>query len=154
VFFTYQLAKHPQVGYTGRQRFAEVDTAIVVDAKTIRFIFKKSYPEALLDLQIPILPKHILALVPPEQIRQCAFNRQPVGNGAAAVWSRVIEIPPEGLSLQEGERKLVQEILRLTKWNKTHASKILGISRPRLSRKIEEYHIEDPRERHHEFAEA
>jgi len=82
VFFTYQLAKHPQVGYTGRQRFAEVDTAIVVDAKTIRFIFKKAYPEALLDLQIPILPKHILALVPPEQIRQCAFNRQPVGNGA------------------------------------------------------------------------
>ena len=75
-------------------------------------------------------------------------------NGKASAWSRVIEIPPEGLSLQEGERKLVQEILRLTKWNKTRASQILGISRPRLARKIEEYHIEDPRERHHEFAEA
>ncbi len=75
-------------------------------------------------------------------------------NGKTAAWSRVIEIPPEGLSLQEGERKLVQEILRLTKWNKTRASQILGISRPRLARKIEEYHIEDPRERHHEFAET
>ncbi len=81
VLFTYQLARHPQVAYTGRDRLAEVDTVIVIDSKTIRFNFKKSYPDALLDLQIPILPKHILALVPPEQIRQCAFNRQPVGNG-------------------------------------------------------------------------
>jgi peptide/nickel transport system substrate-binding protein len=81
VLFTYQLAVNPQVGYTGRGRFAEVDTVIVLDPQTIRFTFKKNYPEALLDLQIPILPKHILAGVPPEQIRQCAFNRQPVGNG-------------------------------------------------------------------------
>lgn len=59
-----------------------------------------------------------------------------------AGWSRVIEIPPEGISLQEGESKLIEEILRLTKWNKTRASQILGISRPRLSRKIDEYKIE------------
>jgi len=81
VLFTYQLAVNPQVGYTGRGRFAEVDTVTVLDPHTIRFTFKKNYPEALLDLQIPILPKHLLANVPPEQIRQCAFNRQPVGNG-------------------------------------------------------------------------
>lgn len=81
VLFTYQPATHPQVGYTGVSRFAEVDTVIAVDTKTIRFVFKKAYPEALLDLQIPILPKHILSPVPPKQIRQCAFNRQPVGNG-------------------------------------------------------------------------
>ena len=81
VLFTYHLAVNPQVGYTGRGRFAEVDTVTVLDPHTIRFTFKKNYPEALLDLQIPILPKHLLANVPPEQIRQCAFNRQPVGNG-------------------------------------------------------------------------
>jgi len=81
VLFTYQLARHPQVGYPGRDRFAEVDTVIVVDPHTVRFTFKKNYPEALLDLQIPILPKHLLSSVPPEEIRQCAFNRQPVGNG-------------------------------------------------------------------------
>lgn len=75
-------------------------------------------------------------------------------NSKAAVWSRVIEIPPEGLSLQEGECKLIQKILQLAKWNKTRAAQILGISRPRLARKIEEYHIEDPRERHHDFTEA
>lgn len=81
VLFTYLLAVNPQVGYTGRDRFAGVDTVIVRDPHTIKFKFKKAYPDALLDLQIPILPKHILASVPPEQIRQCAFNRQPIGNG-------------------------------------------------------------------------
>lgn len=81
VLFTYRLAVNPAVGYTGRDRFAEVDTVVVVDPQTIRFTFKKAHPEALLNLQIPILPKHILATVPPEQIRQTPFNRQPLGNG-------------------------------------------------------------------------
>lgn len=81
VLFTYQLAVNPQTGYTGRDRLIEVDTAIVLDSHTIRFTFKKSYPDALLDLQIPILPKHILENVPPEQLRQSPFNRAPVGNG-------------------------------------------------------------------------
>jgi peptide/nickel transport system substrate-binding protein len=81
VLFTYQLAVNPQVGYTGRDRFAEVDTVVVRDPHTIKFKFKKAYPDALLDLQIAILPKHILAEVPPEQLRQSAFNRQPIGNG-------------------------------------------------------------------------
>jgi len=67
-------------------------------------------------------------------------------NGKASEWSRIIEIPPEGLSLKDGECKLIQEVLRLTKWNKTRAAQILGISRPRLSRKIEEYKIEGSHE--------
>lgn len=81
VLLTYQLAVNPLVGYTGRDRFAEIDTVAVLDRHTIRFTFKKSYPDALLDLQIPILPKHVLENVPPEQLRQSAFNRQPIGNG-------------------------------------------------------------------------
>ena len=85
VLFTYQLATNPQVGYTGRDRFAEVDTVVVRDPYTIKFKFKKAYLDALLDLQIPILPEHILANVPPEQLRQAAFNRQPVGNGPFAL---------------------------------------------------------------------
>jgi DNA-binding NtrC family response regulator len=61
--------------------------------------------------------------------------------GTSSPWSRVIEIPPEGLSLRDGECKLIEEILRLTKWNKSRAAQILGISRPRLSRKIDEYRL-------------
>lgn len=53
-----------------------------------------------------------------------------------------IEIPNEGLSLKNGERRLIEEVLKLTKWNKSRAAEILRISRPRLKRKIEEYHID------------
>jgi DNA-binding NtrC family response regulator len=77
-----------------------------------------------------------LGLEPRPQAARAAAAETPSG------FSRVIEIPPEGLSLKEGECKLIAEILRLTKWNKTRASQILGISRPRLARKIEEYNIE------------
>ena len=53
-----------------------------------------------------------------------------------------IEIPESGMSLKEGERRLIEEVLSLTRWNRTKASEILGISRPRLKRKIDEYRIE------------
>ncbi|KAA3657414.1 MAG: sigma-54-dependent Fis family transcriptional regulator [Calditrichaeota bacterium] len=56
-------------------------------------------------------------------------------------WERAIGIPRGGLSLKDSEMYLIAEILKMTKGNKTHASKILGISRPRLNRKIEEYSI-------------
>ncbi len=52
-----------------------------------------------------------------------------------------IEIPENGMSLKEGERRLIEEVLSLTKWNRTKASEILGISRPRLKRKIDEYRL-------------
>lgn len=56
-------------------------------------------------------------------------------------WHRVIHIPREGLSLADGEKQLIQEMLNLTKGNKTQAAQILGVSRPRLNRKIDEYNL-------------
>lgn len=53
-----------------------------------------------------------------------------------------IPIPVEGMSLKEGEKRLIEEVLKLTKWNRSKAAEILGVSRPRLRRKIDEYHID------------
>ena len=47
------------------------------------------------------------------------------------------------LSLEDNERHYIEKVLLGTKWNKTKASKILAISRPRLDRKIKEYGIHD-----------
>jgi two-component system response regulator AtoC len=61
------------------------------------------------------------------------------GEEAASIY---IDIPAEGMSLKDGEHRLIEEVLKLTKWNRTKAAEILGISRPRLKRKIDEYQID------------
>lgn len=53
----------------------------------------------------------------------------------------VIEIPLGGRSLRSVEAELLETTLRLTDGNKTAAAKILGISRPTIHRKIDEYGI-------------
>ena len=52
-----------------------------------------------------------------------------------------IDIPPDGISLDEGEKFLIEAILNKEGWNKTRTCQVLNISRPRLDRKIEKYHL-------------
>ncbi|HOP06529.1 MAG TPA: sigma-54 dependent transcriptional regulator [candidate division Zixibacteria bacterium] len=49
----------------------------------------------------------------------------------------VIDVPPQGFSLEEAEQSIVLQVLDMFKWNKTLTAKFLGISRPRLRRIIE-----------------
>jgi two-component system response regulator AtoC len=50
-----------------------------------------------------------------------------------------VDYPP--LSLNEVEKKQVRKILEYTKWHKGKTCEILGISRPRLDRKMKKYDI-------------
>jgi DNA-binding NtrC family response regulator len=52
-----------------------------------------------------------------------------------------IDIPPEGMSLDESEKTLIKVILENEGWNKSKTCEILKISRPRLDRKILKYNI-------------
>ena len=81
VYFTYQLATNPDVVYPAVSRFDMTEKVDLIDDYTIQFTFTKPYPDALMDTMIPILPKHILEGVPPEDINKSSFNRNPVGNG-------------------------------------------------------------------------
>ena len=54
----------------------------------------------------------------------------------------VIEIPPEGLSLDDGEKMLIQAVLDKMRWNKRKTCAMLKISRPRLDRKITKYGLQ------------
>jgi DNA-binding NtrC family response regulator len=54
----------------------------------------------------------------------------------------VVEIPLRGLSFEEYERRVVQHALMRAKWNRSRAARELGISRPRLQRKIERYGLQ------------
>jgi two-component system response regulator AtoC len=52
-----------------------------------------------------------------------------------------IEVPPEGVSLEEAEKVIIQQVLKKTGWNKRRTCRILKISRPRLDRKIHKYDL-------------
>lgn len=81
VLFTYERARDERTGSTIGHYFDHWDHAEVLDSFTIRFRFRPhsdplaSWPYA------PIMPRHLLDSIPPERLRQAAFNKQPVGNG-------------------------------------------------------------------------
>ena len=54
----------------------------------------------------------------------------------------MIDIPSEGMSLDDGEKVLIEAVLNSTDWNKRKTTQILKISRPRLDRKIEKYSLQ------------
>ncbi len=51
------------------------------------------------------------------------------------------EIPDEGISLQETERMLIEQALKKTRGNQTHAARLLSITRDTLRYKIKKYGI-------------
>jgi DNA-binding NtrC family response regulator len=53
----------------------------------------------------------------------------------------------EMTSLKEMERRYIGHVLKLTRWNKSRASDVLGITRPTLDKKIKDYGLADPRKR-------
>ncbi|MBI2190490.1 MAG: sigma 54-interacting transcriptional regulator [Planctomycetes bacterium] len=48
----------------------------------------------------------------------------------------------ESLSLASSEKRHIEKVLQVCQWNKSKASEVLQISRPRLDRKIKEYNIQ------------
>ena len=67
------------------------------------------------------------------------------GNGSHAdAGGGLIAIPQGGRSLRSVEAELLRITLTLTSWNKSAAARILGISRPTLHKKLDEYEILQP----------
>ncbi|HSF16579.1 MAG TPA: sigma-54 dependent transcriptional regulator [Vicinamibacteria bacterium] len=54
-------------------------------------------------------------------------------------------VSDELTSLKDMERQYIARVLRHTRWNKSRASEILGITRPTLDKKIRDYSLVDPR---------
>lgn len=55
------------------------------------------------------------------------------------------ELTRELLSLKEMEKQYIEHVLRYSRWNKSRASEILGITRPTLDKKIKDYGLADAR---------
>jgi transcriptional regulator with PAS, ATPase and Fis domain len=79
----------------------------------------------------------------------------PIGNGAlpdvprtppveGAQWqdsSPLLHVPPGGITLEAMERLLILETLRRAHGNRSLAARMLGVSRPTVIRKIEQYQL-------------
>ena len=52
-----------------------------------------------------------------------------------------LEIPPEGITLEDAEKSVINMVLQKTGWNKRRTCRILKISRPRLDRKIDKFQL-------------
>jgi two-component system response regulator AtoC len=51
----------------------------------------------------------------------------------------VIDLPSDGFPFEEYERRIIAHALKRNRWNRSHTARELGISRPRLLRKIEKF---------------
>ena len=80
----------------------------------------------------------LVAMCPPgEEISADALNDRIARRKPAS--SKTSEIQP--MSLAEMEKKLIRAVLRYTSENRTHAAKVLGISREGLRTKLQKLGI-------------
>lgn len=83
VIYTIGLMKNPRVNSSLSQTWGNI-TAVKVGERQINFTLPAAYAPFPHALTFGIVPKHILASVPIERLRENSFNREPVGSGPFA----------------------------------------------------------------------
>lgn len=82
VAFTIDAARDPRTGYL---RYADLADIAAVEAPTdttVTLRFRRAQPDFPLVLcELPIVPAHLLASVPRQDMRRAAFDTMPIGNG-------------------------------------------------------------------------
>jgi peptide/nickel transport system substrate-binding protein len=82
VIWTYEMSVNDDIAYANRAYFQYVTRAVKVDDRTVRFEFSEAHSDAPMDFtEWSPMPKHLLEGVPPADMRNAPFNRNPVGNG-------------------------------------------------------------------------
>lgn len=99
VVFTFQSAQNPDVKSPLFQAWREVVVA-KVNQQTVQFSLKAPFASFVYSLTTGIIPKHLLAVTEPSQLRSVAFNtNQPVGAGPF-VW-QALELSADGYAERE-----------------------------------------------------
>jgi DNA-binding NtrC family response regulator len=71
---------------------------------------------------------------------ELALEDFPVGSGAHA--SDAVELPANGVDLEQWERSFVQQALERSGWNQTRAANLLGLNRDQIRYRIEKFKLE------------
>ncbi|HZT75912.1 MAG TPA: sigma-54 dependent transcriptional regulator [Vicinamibacterales bacterium] len=67
-----------------------------------------------------------------------------VSAAAAGKLTEGIELPPNGIDLEQLERSLVVQALERSAWNQTRAAALLGVNRDQIRYRIEKFGLEKP----------
>jgi peptide/nickel transport system substrate-binding protein len=88
VVWSFDMSMLDETAYPERQALAYVARAERIDERRVRFHFTSVHAEPLADFMYwTPMPKHLLEDVPPAEMINAPFNRQPVGNGPFRVVS-------------------------------------------------------------------
>ena len=66
------------------------------------------------------------------------------GGPLAARLTETVELPPNGIDLEQLERSLVFQALEGSRWNQTKAAALLGLNRDQIRYRIEKFKLEKP----------
>jgi peptide/nickel transport system substrate-binding protein len=81
VLFTFERAVDPATAFPNIGYFQHWTGGEVLDSFTVRFRFNPHAEPLAGWPSTPIAPRHLLGDIPPGELRQAPFNRNPVGNG-------------------------------------------------------------------------
>ena len=90
VVFTIKTIKNPQARSPLRNNWQGVNVDRIDDL-TLTFTLSASFSPFTANLTLPVLPQHLLAQVPVEQLRDHEFNWQPVGSGPF-IFNRLVSL--------------------------------------------------------------
>ena len=68
----------------------------------------------------------------------------PIVEKSAAGLSESVDLPVEGIDLEQLERSLVVQALQRSGWNQTRAATLLGLNRDQIRYRIEKFKLEKP----------
>ena len=68
----------------------------------------------------------------------------PVVSTAVANLTEAVELPPNGIDLDQLERSLVVQALERSGWNQTRAASLLGLNRDQIRYRIEKFNLAKP----------
>jgi len=109
-----------------------------VDKEATQALLHHPWPGNVRELRNAIERAMILGKGPTLTKKDFAFSLEAGGDGIAQA-GRLLELPPEGLQMEELERDLVRQALERSGGNQSRAAQLLGMTRDQIRYRIEKY---------------
>jgi len=131
VAFTFDRARDSLTAFPNADYVRNYRRATVIDSFTVRVSFAPHRDALMVWPELAIMPRHLLEHVPPAELSQAPFNKQPVGNGPFRFVSQrandrwVFEANPRHPAALGGQPRVERLIWRVIPDNTAQQSELL-----------------------------